>query len=178
MVRDALVRRRVVVEEAVDVVQPAPVRGFPLQTSEAQHVALAEPARITGDPFRGLTVSGVDQLGQTFDEEAPVDQDGDAANPHRPLPGKRKAPGFRHTLGIGERAYSTGADVFQIWDIRLRLSTSPPAERDMTNRVLMRPPPRGTPPACARTRLPPAPRSPTRFRRHRRTRRRPTAQSA
>lgn len=50
------------------------------------------------------------QAAQASGEEVTVDEDSDAAHSHASLSEHKKAPGFRHTLWIGERAYSQGAD--------------------------------------------------------------------
>jgi len=47
---------------------------------------------------------------QALDEEAAIDEDRNPADPHETSPRTKKAPGFLHTLGIAERAYSQGAD--------------------------------------------------------------------
>ncbi|BBE10972.1 hypothetical protein HH1059_03780 [Halorhodospira halochloris] len=51
------------------------------------------------------------ELGQPLEEKATIYEDGYAANPHAPPPRNKIAPSFRRTLGMGERAYSLGANV-------------------------------------------------------------------
>jgi len=111
MVRDAVIRCGVVIKEAIDVVEPETFGvGVGAQMGEALHVALTQMARSVSHLLCGGAELRFHQFREPLKEKTAIDQDGDAPRSHRTAP-ERKAPSFRHTLRMVERAYSQGADV-------------------------------------------------------------------
>jgi hypothetical protein len=75
---------------------PLRVRAF---MNEVLHMALAKHPRGFCDGVSGSAESGFHDFGKSFKEEAPVDQNGDPANPHCAPPENKKPLDFGTLLG-------------------------------------------------------------------------------
>ena len=111
--RNAIVRCRIVVEETIDMIQPTAVLFTCWFTDQPLNMTLAWNTGRFRDRLGGIAKSLVNDLGQPLEEKSTVDEDGDATNSHCRIPQNKNAPSFLRTLGIGERAYSLGADTGQ-----------------------------------------------------------------
>lgn len=78
------------------------------QVNKALYMSFAQVIRSRGHVLRRRPEITA-QPCQLLDKETTIDQDRNPQHSHyRAL--KKKAPDFRHTLGMVERAYSSGAD--------------------------------------------------------------------
>jgi hypothetical protein len=110
VMRNPIIGSRIIIEQPIDMIEPAAVVGSLLFTDQPLHMAFTKDPGGFGNGFRRIAVPGIDKSWQALNEKAAIDEDRDPADPHDGGSGKKKAPGFLHTLGISERAYSQGAD--------------------------------------------------------------------
>jgi len=108
MMVNAIVRLRVVKEEAIDVIEPSPFDILRrIRMREAEDMPLAHVTHALGDLLRSRAELWLDQFREPLEVKSAVDQDGDSPNSHTCVP-EKGSPRFLLALRIVERAYSRG----------------------------------------------------------------------
>lgn len=91
VVGDAVIRRSVVVEHPIDVIEPLAAARVEKLAHQLLDMAFAHPVGGIRHGLRRISMLFIDQLGKPLDEKASVDEDGNPARPHGRTP-KRKKP--------------------------------------------------------------------------------------
>ncbi len=95
MVADTVVRQSIVVKEPINMIEPkAFSAACDVRPSNAQYVAFTEISRAIGNLLGLRAEMGRHQFREPLEEEAAVDQNGDASDSHMHASVRQSAPRF------------------------------------------------------------------------------------